>query len=159
VCKIRIAIFQRRRGAADRPTVKNWASEEHQELDEQVLLLGGDFVPAHASPAGLNIVVGDTLLDVGIEPVVGYDAIVLVSCLAGSAGTPELQSRSVSEYVVNSRSGVCAYLPPGLALVRVGGIFALVGLTVGGLGISVGRNVLLECGVLVCADAVSLHAV
>lgn len=50
------------------------------------------------------------------------------------------------------------YLPPSLALVRILGVFGLVGLAVGGLGISVGRNVLLESSVLVCVDAVSGHA-
>ncbi|KAI6876686.1 plasma membrane H+-ATPase Pma1 [Hortaea werneckii] len=43
-------------------------SEETQELEEQVLLLSDNFVPAELLAALLNLLVGDTLLDVGLEP-------------------------------------------------------------------------------------------
>ena len=49
-------------------TIKNWASKEHQELDEQVLLLRGELVPAEALPPILDFAVGDALLDIGFEP-------------------------------------------------------------------------------------------
>jgi len=62
-------------------TIEDRASEEHQELDEQVLLLRGNLVPAEAFPAVLDIRVRDTLLDVGLEPVFRDDASVLVSGL------------------------------------------------------------------------------
>lgn len=74
-----------------RHTVKNGTSEEHQELDEQVLLLGGDLVPAEALSPLLHGVVVDTLLDVGVEPLVRDDASIFVSGLLRVAGPPELE--------------------------------------------------------------------
>ena len=49
-------------------TVEDRTSEETEELQEQVFLLSGDLVPAESLAASLNISVGDTLLDVGLEP-------------------------------------------------------------------------------------------
>ena len=54
-------------------TIKNWTSEEHQELDEQVLFLGGDLVPPAASATLFNLLVGDALLDIDIEPFLWHD--------------------------------------------------------------------------------------
>lgn len=111
-----------------RLTIEDRTSEETEELDEQVLLLGGDLVPAEALAAGLDIAVGDTLLDVGLEPLLGDNTGVATGGLGGVARAPEL--------------------PPGLALAGVGGVG---GLALGGasLGISVGRDVLLQSSVLV----------
>lgn len=111
-----------------RLTIEDRTSEETEELDEQVLLLGGDFVPTVALAALLNLVRGDTLLDVGLEHLVGDEAGVSTSGLARVARAPEL--------------------PPGLALAGVGsvGLSILSGV---GLGVSVGRDVLLQSSVLV----------
>lgn len=78
------------RGKGNKHTVEDGTSEEHQELDEQALLLGTDLVPAHTLAAGLNIAVGDTLLDVGLEPLLWHDTSILVGGLAGAARSPEL---------------------------------------------------------------------
>jgi hypothetical protein len=59
-------------------TVEDRTSEEHEELDEQVLLLGHDFVPAESLAAGLDISVGKTLLDVGGQPLIRDSASLLV---------------------------------------------------------------------------------
>jgi hypothetical protein len=56
------------------PTVEDRTSEEHEELDEQVLLLGHDLVPAESLAAGFDIGVGETLLDVGVQPLCGDGA-------------------------------------------------------------------------------------
>ncbi len=66
---------------ADRLTVENGAGEEHQELDEQVLLLGGDLVEAAASSAFLDLCRGEALLDVGFEPLFWHDAGILIGGL------------------------------------------------------------------------------
>jgi hypothetical protein len=58
-------------------TVEDRTSEEHEELDEQVLLLGHDFVPAESFAASLDIGVGETLLDVGVQPFLGNGASLL----------------------------------------------------------------------------------
>lgn len=72
-------------------TVENGTSEETQELEEEVLLLGGDLVPAEALAAGLDIVVGDTLLDIGVEPVVrNVEVGVGVAALSRTTLLPEL---------------------------------------------------------------------
>lgn len=76
--------------AGERHTVKNGTREEGQELQEHVLLLGGDFVPAEALAARLDIVGRDTLLDVGVEPLLGDNAGILV-ITALLAALPELQ--------------------------------------------------------------------
>jgi hypothetical protein len=52
-------------------TVENRTSEEHEELDEQVLLLGHNLVPAESLAASFDISVGETLLDVGVQPFLG----------------------------------------------------------------------------------------
>ena len=57
-------------------TIENRTSEKHQKLDEQVLLLRRKLVPAEALPPGLDVVVANALLDVGLKPVVGYRAVV-----------------------------------------------------------------------------------
>jgi hypothetical protein len=67
-------------GSCRRLTIKDRAGEKHQELDEQVLLLRGDLVPAEALPPVLDITVADALLDIGIEPLFGYGT-VLFRCL------------------------------------------------------------------------------
>jgi hypothetical protein len=113
---------------AIRLTIKDGTSEETEELDEQVLLLGGDFVPAVALATGLNLVRRDTLLDVGLEHLLGNEAGVGGGCVLGVARAPE---------------GV-----PRLALASIGGV-GLSGISVGELGVPVGRNVLLQSSVLV----------
>lgn len=75
-------------------TVKNRTSEEHEELDEQVLLVGGDLVPAKLLAARLDIRRGDTLADVGGEPLIG-DGSVLSLDGSGFALLPELWGLSV----------------------------------------------------------------
>lgn len=73
-------------------TVEDRTSEETQELEEEILLLGGDLVPAETLAAGLDIVVGDTLLDIGVEPVIGNVEVgVRVAALARTALLPELR--------------------------------------------------------------------
>lgn len=101
-------------------TIEDGTSEETEELDEQVLLLGGDFVPTEALAALLDIVVGDTLLDVGLEPLVGHGAI-------GGRATLGLAE-------------------PGLLGLLIS---TLILLGLGSLGISVGGDVLLQSSVLV----------
>jgi hypothetical protein len=79
-------------GVMIRRTVENGTSEEHQELDEQVLLVGGDLVPAKLLATRLNVVRGDTLANVGGKPFLGHDSI---SALGGLLVLlPELQKRS-----------------------------------------------------------------
>lgn len=51
--------------------VQDRSLEESEELEEQILLFGDDLVPAIALAAVFDIVFGDTLLDVGLEPIVG----------------------------------------------------------------------------------------
>jgi hypothetical protein len=111
-----------------RLTIEDGTSEETEELDEQVLLLGGDFVPTVALATGLNLVRGDTLLDVGLEHLLGDEAGVGGGCVARVARAPE---------------GV-----PRLALASIGGV-GLSSIGIGGLGVPVGRNVLLQSSVLV----------
>lgn len=111
-----------------RLTIEDGTSEETEELDEQVLLLGGDFVPAVTLTAVLNLVRGDTLLDVGLEHLLGDEAGVGGGSIGRVARTPE---------------GV-----PGLALAGISSV-GLSGLSIVSLGVSVGRDVLLEGGVLV----------
>ena len=70
-------------GSCRRLTIKNRAGEKHQKLDEQVLLLGADLVPAKALPPTLDLVVAEALLDIGVEPFFWHSAIVLnLLCLA-----------------------------------------------------------------------------
>ena len=64
-------------GSCRRLTVKNRSSKEHQELDEHVLFLGTQLVPAEAFPPVFNIAVRDTLFDVRVEPLVWYCTILL----------------------------------------------------------------------------------
>ena len=64
-------------GSCGRLTIKDRAGEKHQELDEQVLLLGADLVPAETLPPVLDIAVAETLLDVGVEPFFRHGAVVL----------------------------------------------------------------------------------
>lgn len=64
-------------GCWSRLTIKNRTLEETQELEEQVFLLRHDLVEAELFTALLNLVIGDTLLDVGLEPVVRDHAIVV----------------------------------------------------------------------------------
>lgn len=56
-------------GGGVKHTVENGTCEEHQELDEHVLFLGGDLVPAVLLASSLNIAVADALLDIGLEQV------------------------------------------------------------------------------------------
>lgn len=58
-------------------TIKDRTGEKHQELDEQVLLLGADLVPAETLPPVLDIAVAEALLDVGVEPFFWHSTIVL----------------------------------------------------------------------------------
>ena len=58
-----------------RLTIKDRAGEKHQEFDEQIFLLGGDFVPAEALPSVLDIGIADALLDVGLKPFLGHGAV------------------------------------------------------------------------------------
>lgn len=67
-------------GSCRRLTVEDRAGEKHQKLDEQVLLLGGNLVPAEAFPPVLDIAVADALLDVGVEPLIWHSAILLRYC-------------------------------------------------------------------------------
>lgn len=101
-------------------TIEDRTSEETEELDEQVLLLGGDFVPAVALAALLDFRAGDTLLDVGLEPLVGHGAI-------GGRATLGLAEPGLLGLLIST-------------LVRLG---------LGSLGISVGGDVLLQSSVLV----------
>ena len=64
-------------GSWRRLTVKDRACEKHQKLNEQVLLLGGNLVPAEALPPTLDIAIADALLDVGIKPLFRYGAVFL----------------------------------------------------------------------------------
>lgn len=104
-------------------TIEDRTSEETEELDEQVLLLGGDFVPAVALAALLDFRAGDTLLDVGLEHLLGDGTRV---------GT-------------STRRLLGAELVPGLLLLLLDNL----SIGVVGLGISVGRDVLLQSSVLV----------
>jgi hypothetical protein len=79
----------------ERLTIEDRTSEEHQKFDEEVLLLGGDLVEAEAPATLLDLLVGETLLDVGFEPLVWHDASVLVSGLGRCARPPELRKVSV----------------------------------------------------------------
>ena len=72
-------------------TIEDGTSEEAQELDEQVLLLGRDFVPAESLPAALDFAVAETLLDVGLEHFLGHNTGILVGSLLRVAGAPELE--------------------------------------------------------------------
>lgn len=76
-------------GCWSRLTIKNRTLEETQELEEQVFLLRHDLVEAELFTALLNLVIGDTLLDVGLEPVVRDHAIVVNARLL--RGLPELK--------------------------------------------------------------------
>lgn len=114
-----------------RLTIEDGTSEETEELEEQVLLLGGDFVPAVTLTADLNLVGGDTLLDIGLEHLVGDESRVGTSGVARVARAPEL--------------------PPGLALAGISSV-GLGGLGIVSLGISVGRDVLLQSSVLVWSE-------
>ena len=107
----------------DELTIEDRTSEETEELDEQVLLLGGDFVPAVALAALLDLSRRDTLLDVGLEHLLGDGTRVGTSSLL--LGT-ELVPRLLNILLDNLSVGVV------------------------GLGISVGRDVLLQSSVLVC---------
>lgn len=80
-------------GSCRRHTVEDRALEETQELEEQVLLLGHDLVETELLATRLDIGVSDTLLDVGLEPVVWDDAIAFCGVLLG--GLPELVVVSV----------------------------------------------------------------
>jgi len=71
-------------------TIKDGTGEEAQELDEQVLLLSRDFVPAESLPTGLDIMVAETLLDIGLEPVFRHNTSILVGGLLRIAGAPKL---------------------------------------------------------------------
>lgn len=104
-------------------TIEDRTSEETEELDEQVLFLGGDFVPAVALAALLDFRAGDTLLDVGLEHLLGDGTRV-------GASTSRLLG---------------AELVPGLLLLLLDNL----SIGVVGLGISVGRDVLLQSSVLV----------
>jgi hypothetical protein len=109
-------------------TIENRTSEETEELDEQVLLLGGDFVPTVALAASLDLVGGETLLDVGLEHLLGDEARVSSSSVGRVARAPEL--------------------PPGRRLGGISGV-GVGSLGVLSLGVSVGRDVLLQGSVLV----------
>lgn len=76
-------------GCWSRLTIKNRTLEETQELEEQVFLLRHDLVEAELFTALLNLVIGDTLLDVGLEPVVRDHTIVVNARLL--RGLPELK--------------------------------------------------------------------
>ena len=52
-------------------TIEDGAGEVRQELEEHVLFLGGQLVPASLLAAQLNIVPLEALLHVGVQPVVG----------------------------------------------------------------------------------------
>lgn len=83
--------------AEDRRTVEDRTSEEAQELEEQVLLLRGDFVPAEALPASLNLVFGDTLLDIGVEQLLRDVAGIFAGAGFLGALLPELRLKSTSD--------------------------------------------------------------
>ena len=72
-------------GKLERLTIEYRTSKEHQKLDEQILLVGGDFVPAEALSSGLDIAIADALLDVGFEPLLWHYAFVFTGGLRGIA--------------------------------------------------------------------------
>lgn len=89
--------LQARTEAEERRTIEDRASEEHQELDEQILLLRRDLVPAGLFAASLDIAIADTLLDVGVEPLIGNHELCVGIGGAGSlAGLPELREKEQS---------------------------------------------------------------
>ena len=59
-------------------TIENRASKVGQEFDEHVLLLGGEFVPSGPPTTALDFAAGQTLVDIGFDPIVGDDEI---SCI------------------------------------------------------------------------------
>lgn len=61
-------------GSCRKLTVKDRTGEKHQELDKQVLFLGGQLVEAQAFPPGLDIAAADALLDIGVEPIFWHGA-------------------------------------------------------------------------------------
>jgi hypothetical protein len=73
-------------------TVKDRTLEIRQEFEKHVLLLRHDFVEAEALATDLDIVVGDTLLDIGLEPVIGDVTLVDGATLSnGGRLLPELE--------------------------------------------------------------------
>ena len=111
--------------------VENGATEVPNELDDGVLLLGGELIEAGTLAATTNVVVTETLLDVGVVPLLGD-----FETLAGALlfALPELP------------------LGRSLLLVIVGGTLARAK-TNGRLAapIAIGGNVSHEVGVLVIA--------
>lgn len=51
-------------------TIENWALEETNELEEEILLLSSQLVPSRLSSASLDISAAETSLHVGGEPVI-----------------------------------------------------------------------------------------
>ena len=108
-------------------TIENRAGEERQELEEHILLLGGDFIVAEALATALNVTLGEALLDVGFEPIVRD----LARILDGGGFAPKLPPRLLGVRVARGGGGI------GLVLLG------------GELGVTVGGNVFLQGGVLV----------
>lgn len=97
--------LQRPQISDKRRTVENRTSEEHQELDEQVLLVGGDLVEAKLLATGLNIVRSDTRTDVGVEPLLGHGGVLAFFLLVGLL--PELRVKSVTGGLGDSNVATC----------------------------------------------------
>src|SRR5690349_14886893 len=71
-----------------RLTIKNRTSEIANELDQHVLFLSGQLVEAGLSAAVLDLSTGQTLLDVGIEPLL-RNLIEVVGLLLSEESTEE----------------------------------------------------------------------
>jgi hypothetical protein len=56
-----------------RLTVEDGATEETDELEEHVLLLGDELVPAGELSAALDLGLVQAMVEVGVEPVIGSD--------------------------------------------------------------------------------------
>lgn len=70
-------------------TIENGTAEETDELEEHVLLLGGEFVPASVLSAAFDFRGVKTLPHIGLEPVGGSDEAAGTSALLGGL-LPEL---------------------------------------------------------------------
>lgn len=131
----------------ERLTVKNGAGEEHQKFDEEVLLLGGDLVPAESFSTLLHLCITDALLDVDIQPLFGHDHIIRIVTCTRRSGFPELLRQRLTFSVRRRLHGDgLAHLPRLLALLGFGAsplgrgdIFR----------VTIGRNIFLQCRILV----------
>jgi hypothetical protein len=121
-------------------TIENRTSEETQELEEQILLLGSQFVPSSPSATRLNIGVGQTAVHISQEPLIRR---LEVGAVAGASGArPPVLLRLQLQFLFRDRDTRPTSITVGRDVTDEVGVFTKI-LVVVGEGLLT-RNILAE---------------